>query len=73
MSGFWKSAIAGAAGGAVIAVAIIFAAASSGYLPVAGRQIHDYLIAHPEIAAEMSDRFQDMQQAQQDKAQAAAM
>jgi protein-disulfide isomerase len=68
MSGFWKSTLAGAAGGAVIAVAIIFAAASSGFLPVAGPKIHDYLMRHPELAAEMSDRYQDIQAAEQDQA-----
>jgi protein-disulfide isomerase len=73
MSSFWKSACAGAVGGAVIAVAVIFALASNGALPVAGPRIHDYLMAHPEIAAEMSDRYQDLQAAQQDDASTAAM
>ena len=68
MNGFWKSAVAGALGGAVIAVAIVFALASGGALPVAGPKIHDYLMSHPEIAAEMNDRYQDLQAAAQDDA-----
>jgi protein-disulfide isomerase len=70
--------IAGALGGALLAVVIIFAAAGNGMLPmpqgaVSGDAIHDYLLAHPNLVSEMSDKFQAQQQADQDKAAAAAI
>ena len=62
--------IAGALGGALLAVVIIFAAAGNGMLPmpqgaVSGDAIHDYLLAHPSLVSEMSDKFQAQQQADQ--------
>jgi protein-disulfide isomerase len=70
--------IAGALGGALLAVVIIFAAAERGLLPVpagavSGEAIRDYLMAHPGLVSEMSDRYQAQQAADQDKAAAAAM
>jgi protein-disulfide isomerase len=71
--------LAGALGGALLAVVIIFAAASNGMLPlpqgaaVSGDAIHDYLMAHPGLVSEMSDKYQAQQAADQDKAAAAAM
>src|SRR5580692_485098 len=71
--------IAGALGGALLAVVIIFAAAGNGMLPlpqgtaVSGDAIHDYLMAHPSLVGEMSDKYQAEQQADQDKVAAAAM
>ena len=71
--------LAGALGGALLAVVIIFAAASNGMLPmpagpaVSDNAIHDYLMAHPGLLSEMSDKYQAQQQADQDKAAAAAM
>ncbi len=70
--------IAGALGGALLAVVIIFAAAGNGMLPmpqgaVSGDAIHDYLMAHPGLVSEMTDKFQAQQQADQDKAAAAAI
>jgi protein-disulfide isomerase len=69
----WASAIAGALGGALLAVIVIFAAARQGWLPGAGGpvNIRGYLLSHPEILSEMTDRLQ-MQQEAQDKAKAAA-
>ncbi|HEY5346749.1 MAG TPA: DsbA family protein [Rhizomicrobium sp.] len=69
----WKIAGLGAVIGAALALILIFAAAALGYLPVSGPRIHDYLMAHPELAAEMSERFQEQQQDAQDHAQADAM
>jgi len=71
--------IAGALGGALLAVVLIFAAASHGMLPlpqdggVSGNTIHDYLLAHPGLVSEMTDKYQAQQQADQDKAAAAAL
>jgi protein-disulfide isomerase len=70
--------IAGALGGALLAVVIIFAAAGNGMLPmpqgaVSGNAIRDYLMAHPGLVSEMTDKLQAQQQADQDKAAAAAM
>ncbi|HWY62530.1 MAG TPA: DsbA family protein [Rhizomicrobium sp.] len=70
--------IAGALGGALLAVVIIFAAAENGMLPVpagtvSGGAIRDYLMAHPNLVGEMTDKYQAQQQADQDKAAAAAM
>ena len=70
--------LAGALGGALLAVVLIFAAAANGLLPmpavtVSGDAIHDYLIAHPAILSEMSDKAQQLAQADQDKQSAEAM
>ena len=69
----WVSAVAGALGGALLAVVVIFAAARQGWLPGAGGpvNIRGYLLGHPEILAEMTNRLQLLQEAQ-DKAKAAA-
>ena len=69
----WASAVAGALGGALLAVIVIFAAARQGWLPGAGGpvNIRGYLLSHPEILSEMTDRLQLLQDAQ-DKAKAAA-
>ena len=64
MNGQWRAAALGALGGAVLSVVIIFAAAWSGLLPGAGdKQIHDYLLAHPQILADMNDKLQAQQEA----------
>ena len=69
----WINAVAGALGGALLAVVVIFAAARQGWLPGAGGpvNIRGYLLSHPEILSEMTDRLQTLQDAQ-DKAKAAA-
>ena len=74
MNGQWKTAALGAIGGAALAVAIVFAAASYGYLPGAsGTQIHDYLLAHPQILAEANDRLQAQQEADDESARQKAV
>lgn len=73
----WKIAALGALGGAVIAVAVVFGAAAIGMFPQArgidGRQLHAYLIAHPQWLAEITDKLQEQQDAEADAAQQAAM
>ncbi|HWC63082.1 MAG TPA: DsbA family protein [Rhizomicrobium sp.] len=74
----WTGIIGGALAGAALAVAVIFAVSAYGVLPlpsggVSGLQIRAYLLSHPGLISEMSDRYQAEQQAQQDKLAAAAM
>lgn len=70
----WGTAAAGAIGGAVLAVAIVFAAAGLGLLPGnADRQVHAYLIAHPQVLAEAADRLQAQQEASEHTARQAAL
>jgi protein-disulfide isomerase len=67
--------IAGALGGALIAIVIVFAAAQNGVLPGAasGDAIRAYMLAHPEIVGQMNDKLASQQQADQDKQAAQAM
>ena len=70
--------IAGALGGALIALVIVFVAAQNGMLPapaggVSGEAIHAYLLDHPEIAGEMNDKLSERQAANQQKASADAI
>ena len=68
----WTGILAGALGGAALAVAIVFAAASQGLLP-GGSNIRGYLLNHPELVAEMTDRLQKQQEAVDEARAAAAM
>ncbi len=54
-----------ALGGALLAVVIVFAAADRGLLPggAGGGNIRAYLLGHPELVAEMTDRLQKQQEA----------
>jgi protein-disulfide isomerase len=70
--------IAGALGGALIAIVIVFVAAQNGMLPMPagaanGDAIRSYLLSHPEIMAQMNDSLAQQQAANQDKANAEAM
>ena len=70
--------IAGALGGALIAIVLIFAAAQNGMLPMpaggtSGEAIRGYLLAHPELVSQMNDKLAMQQQADQDKVAAEAM
>jgi protein-disulfide isomerase len=61
----WKSVAAGAIGGALLGVVIVFAAAHQGLLPGTGGSagnIRSYLLAHPELLAEMTERLQSQQE-----------
>ena len=66
------AAVAGALGGAVIAVAAMFIAAQSGMFPPDVR-IHDYLLNHPQILVQMSNKLQAQQDASADDARQAAV
>src|ERR1700691_1416408 len=69
----WKYAAGGGLGGAVLALALVFGAARFGLLPASGPSIHDYLMAHPEILVDMTNKLQSDQQTQSDNAQQAAV
>ena len=63
-----KNAAMGGLVGAVVAVVIVFAAASLGLLPGNDAAMHDYLLAHPEIVVAMTDKLQAQQEADEDRA-----
>ena len=58
------TALVGALGGAVLAVALVFLAAHQGMLPGNGgtAQIRSYLLAHPELMSQMSEKLQAQQE-----------
>ena len=74
MNGQWKIAAAGALGGAVIALAVVFGTAALGMFPGAGdKAMHAYLESHPEILADMTNNLQSKQQEDDDSARQAAV
>ena len=64
--------IAGAIGGAALAVAIVFTMAAGGHMPINDRQMQTYLMLHPDLAMAMMGRQQQLDdmksQAQQQSA-----
>jgi protein-disulfide isomerase len=74
MNGQWKTALAGAFGGAVIALAVVFGAAALGVFPGAGdKAMHAYLEKHPEVLADMTANLQTMQDSQDNNARQTAV
>ncbi len=65
--------IAGAIGGAALAVAIIFAMASNGFMPINDRQMQVYLMQHPDLAPAMMGRAQQQEDAKAQARQQAAL
>jgi protein-disulfide isomerase len=66
--------VAGALGGAVIAVTTVFMAAQSGILPPGSdARIHDYLLSHPQILVQMSNKLQAQQDESADNTRQAAV
>jgi protein-disulfide isomerase len=65
--------LAGALGGAALAVAIIMVMAGNGLMPINDRQMQTYLMMHPELAPAMMGRAQALDDQKQAAAQAAAM
>lgn len=66
----WKIAAAGGLGGALLALVLVFAASSLGLLPGSNTTaFHDYLMAHPEIVADMQNKLQEEQDEAEQKAQ----
>jgi protein-disulfide isomerase len=70
---FTTAAAAGLAG-AVIALAGAYGAVRAGWLPLTqGPAIHDYLLAHPEVLVEASNKLQSRQDASDDASRQAAV
>ena len=69
MGGALLSALAGAA----MSVAVVFALAGSGLMPLNGNQMRSYMLSHPELVGEMSAALQKQQQAQKLSSQQAAL
>ena len=65
--------LAGAFGGAAIAVAVILLMAQIGLMPINDRQMQTYLMMHPELAPAMMGRAQVLDDQKQAAAQDAAM
>jgi protein-disulfide isomerase len=65
--------LAGAIGGAALAVAIVFTMAANGQLPINDRQMQTYLMLHPDLAPAMMGRAQQLEDSKQQAAQTAAM
>ena len=68
-----QTTLHGALAGAVMSVAVVFAIASSGLMPVNGAQMRDYMLSHPELVGEMSAALQKQQQAEKLSGQQAAL
>lgn len=47
--------------GAIAALALVYASAALGILPMNGQAIHDYLMAHPDIVVAMGNKVQQEQ------------
>jgi protein-disulfide isomerase len=65
--------LAGAIGGAMLAVAAILVMAQAGLMPINDRQMQTYLMTHPELVPAMMARAQLLDDQKQAAAQAAAM
>lgn len=65
--------LAGAIGGAMLAVAIILTMAQKGLLPINDRQMQTYLMQHPELAPAMMGQAQANDDLKQQQTQAAAL
>ena len=65
--------LAGALGGAAIAVAVILVMAQNGLMPINDRQMQTYLMLHPELAPAMMGRAQQLDDQKQAAEQDAAM
>jgi len=73
----WKLAALGGLGGAAVAVIIVLIMASTGTLPfsreASDARIHDYLMSHPDILVDMTNKMQADQAAQEDAARQVAV
>lgn len=65
--------LAGAIGGAALAVAVIMTLAGQGMMPINDRQMQTYLMRHPELAAAMLGRYQQLEEMKQKAQQASAL
>ena len=65
--------LAGAVGGAMLAVAVILVMAQHGLLPINDRQMQTYLMQHPELAPAVMGQAQANDELKQQAAQAATL
>lgn len=68
-----KTATLGAIGGAALAIIVVFGSAYAGLLPASGAQMRAWLLANPQILMDMTNKLAADQQAEADRAQAAAL
>jgi protein-disulfide isomerase len=75
MTDSWKIAVIGGSAGAVLALVVTFGAAALGLAPFAadGNAMHAYLVAHPDVIVEMTNKLQAQQDEQQDSARQTAV
>ena len=60
----WKTAAVGGLIGATLALVVVFTAGGLGFLPgTSDARIHAYLVAHPDLLVEMTDKLQQQEEA----------
>ncbi len=70
----WKAAIGGGAIGAVLSLACVFAAGQFGFLPgTTDARLHSYLVAHPYLLVEMTEKLQKAEAEKEQQARQAAI
>ena len=72
----WKTAVIGGAAGAMVALVFAFGAASLDlppFMTANANAMHAYLVSHPEVLVEMSNRLQAKQDDEQDTSRQAAV
>jgi len=73
MATSWKVPALSALAGAVIAVALIYAAALTGSFPQDDGRIRSYLMAHPDVIADASAKYDELQEDKDDQARQSAI
>ena len=76
MKDSWKAAAIGGCAGAAITLVFALGAGALGispFAPASGSALHAYLVAHPEVLVEMTNKLQSEQDAEQDNARQAAV
>src|SRR5579859_459674 len=68
MTSSWKLAALSALGGAAIAITVVYGAALVGAFPHDDTHIRAYLMAHPELFADMGAKFEANQDEALDRA-----
>lgn len=71
----WKIAAIGGVAGAAVSILLVFGAGALGLLPftASGSVVHTYLLAHPEVLVEMTDKLQAQQDAGDDRSRQVAV
>lgn len=76
MAESWKNAAIGGAAGACVALIFAFAAANLGWPPFMAANanaVHAYLVSHPEVLVEMTNKLQTKQDEDEDTARQSAV